>query len=340
MRFQGRHDGADGEAHRRSGGGRAAGRWELVGESRTIRALRELARQVALSDTAVLIGGETGTGKEVVARLIHEHSPRASRPFVAINCAALPESLVESELFGHEKGAFTGAFSSHRGCFEEAHTGTVFLDEVTEIRPHVQVKLLRVLQEKEIRRVGGNRPVRVDVRIVAASNRELQAALADGSLREDFYYRLNVVEMHLPPLRERREDIAALCRHFLRRHAASSPLRDVGASALHLLELHDWPGNVRELENAVARAAALALPDDGELILPRHLPARIRGDASDRPGDDATLDLRAALSRVKRIYVEEALRRTDGNKAEAARLLGISRRGFYNALEGSDAAVE
>ncbi|HET7233066.1 MAG TPA: sigma-54 dependent transcriptional regulator [Longimicrobium sp.] len=325
---------------------------EMVGESRHIDHLRRLTTQVAPKKAPLLIHGESGTGKEVLARQVYAHSARAGQPFVAINCAAIPESLVESEMFGHERGAFSGAVALRRGCFEEADGGTLFLDEVTEIRPHVQAKLLRVLQESEIRRVGGTRTHAVDVRIIAATSRDPHQAMRDGVLREDLYYRLATVELFIPPLRERKDDLRPLARFFLARHGAQngSALRDVGDEALRLLNGYGWPGNVRELENVMARATVLAAPDEGDRVLPHHLPPAIQGLAAPwRPGAPAPAehdaarapadlgeDLRAALAQVRRSYVHEALRRANGNKAEAARLLGVSRRGFYNLLGGDE----
>lgn len=323
---------------------------DFVGHGPGITSVRNLALQVAPKDVTLLISGESGTGKEVLARFIHTNSQRSHRPFVAINCAALPESLVESELFGHEVGAFTGAVSTRCGCFEEAHTGTLFLDEVTEIQPSVQAKLLRVLQEREIRRVGGDQTRRVDVRVMAASSRNLQRAVEDGSLREDLYYRLATVELLLPPLRERTEDILPLTLFLLRKHAArnGSRLCEVSPEALRLLEAHSWPGNIRELENVVARATVVAIPGEGTVMFPDHLPPKLRETrepappwsdpapaAEDPEAGPLTLDFRAAMAALKREYAQRALRQANGNKAEAARLLGISRRGFYNLLEGS-----
>jgi len=322
----------------------------MVGESGSIAHLRRLTTQVAPKKAALLIHGESGTGKEVLARQVYAHSTRSDQPFVAINCAAIPESLVESEMFGHERGAFSGAVSLRRGCFEEADGGTLFLDEVTEIRPHVQAKLLRVLQESEIRRVGGTRTHPVDVRIIAATSRDPQQAMRDGVLREDLYYRLATVELFIPPLRARKEDLRPLARFFLARHAVQngSVLRDVGDEALRLLQGYEWPGNVRELENVMARATVLAAPEEGDRVLLQHLPPALRGPAGpSHPAGAAEADgagsrtglgveLRAALAQVRHIYVHEALRRANGNKAEAARLLGVSRRGFYNLLGGVD----
>lgn len=315
---------------------------KLIGRSQAIVEVQEMAARTSLSRSTVLLTGETGTGKEVLARLMHATSRRAAGPFVAVNCAALPESLVESELFGHERGAFTGAVSTSPGLFEEAHGGTLFLDEVAELPCSAQTKLLRVLQDSRVRRVGSSAERHVDVRVLAATNRPLQQALAEGTLRRDLYYRLCVVELHLPALRDRREDLPVLAQHFLDRYARrnSSTLRRVSGAALDVLDSYDWPGNVRELENVIERATVLAPPEDGELLLPDHLPAGIKGNIADMPGvaaPDECLDLEAAMQRLRSRYATEALRRAEGNKAQAARLLGLSRRGFYYLLEQAGA---
>jgi DNA-binding NtrC family response regulator len=319
------------------GGSGANGGLELVGVSAAVEELRALAARVAASTASVLITGESGCGKEVLARWLHAHSPRAAGPFVAINCAALPDSLVESELFGYDRGAFTGAVEAKPGLFEQANGGTLFLDEVTEVAPLLQAKLLRALQDRTTRRLGSLRPVRLDVRVVAASNLDPAAALRDGRLREDLYYRLRVVELRIPPLRERPEDLGPLCRHFFARFAAAGAhrFRDAGLDALEAMEAYPWPGNVRELENAVERATVLALPADGD-VLPLHLlPDEVRAAAPPAAAPSpagARLDLAGATRRLRRRYLAEALRRSGGNKSEAARLLGISRRGFYDLL--------
>jgi transcriptional regulator with PAS, ATPase and Fis domain len=298
-----------------------------------------MAVKVAATQAPVFITGESGTGKEVLARYIHAHSDRAHRPLVSVNCAALPPSLIESELFGHERGAFTGAIRDKMGHFEEAHTGTLFLDELTEIEPYLQAKLLRVIQEQEIRRVGATRPQPVDVRVIAASNRDLHEAVASGRLREDLYYRLRVVELRLPPLRERMMDLRSLCEHFLAKYAGNgrSALTSVSPASLERMQAYSWPGNIRELENVVRRATVLAAAEDGELILPAHLPTEIGGGHQHLPvvADRADLDLGAAVERTTRAYLDEALRRAGGNRTEAARLLGVSRRTLYNLLDST-----
>ena len=274
----------------------------------------------------------------MLARTIHAASPRAAGPFVAVNCATLPESQIESELFGHVRGAFAGAARAKAGLFEQAHGGTLFLDEIAELPTQVQVKLLRALEDANIRRVGGTRRRAVDARVMAATFRDPKTAVAAGRLRGDLYYRLSVLEFHLPPLRERREDIPALAEHFLAHFAArhQSPLRNLGGAALDLLEAYSWPGNVRELENAIERATVLVTPADGDVLRPEHLPSEI-GDAEGTRTAAALgepeLSLAAAARRLRRRYVVEALRRTGGNKTEAARLLGLSRRALYDILD-------
>jgi transcriptional regulator with PAS, ATPase and Fis domain len=308
-----------------------------VGASSRIAELRQLIELVAPTGTTVLITGETGTGKEVVARRIHTLSERPGGPFVAVNCAALPESLIESELFGYERGAFTGAAGARPGYFEEANGGTLFLDEVAELPIALQPKLLRALQEREVRRLGASRSVRVDVRVVAATNVDLLRAIHEGRFRADLYYRLCIIELHVPALREHKEDIPQLCEHFLRRciPRTKSPLRRVSAAAAEAMDAYPWPGNVRELENVIERALVLARLEDGDAILPRHLPAEMRASLpAPDPAADAggVLDLPGAVRRVRRHYVAEALRLSGGNKVEAARMLGISRRGLYDLL--------
>ncbi|HEV2147846.1 MAG TPA: sigma-54 dependent transcriptional regulator [Longimicrobiaceae bacterium] len=311
---------------------------QFVGSSGWISELRELVRRVAPTSSTVLITGESGTGKEVLARVLHARSGRADRPFVAVNCGALPEHLIEAEFFGYEKGAFTGANRSRPGFFEQAQSGTLFLDEITECSPALQIKLLRAIQEREIQRLGGTRRIRVDVRIIAATNRPLEEALKQGTFREDLYYRLRVIEMHMAPLRERKMDLLHLCRHFLQKYGPrhESALRSVSPAALQALEMHTWPGNVRELENAIERATVLAPLEDGPELLPKHLPRDVRaaaGLAADLPAGGFHLDLESAIERLRRQYISEALRLTEGNKTEAARLLGISRRGLYHLLD-------
>ncbi|MCS6920051.1 MAG: sigma-54 dependent transcriptional regulator [Fimbriimonadales bacterium] len=250
----------------------------FIGESPAIKQVLETVERVADARTTVLITGESGTGKELIARMLHERSPRASKPFVAVSCAAIPETLLEVELFGAVKGAYTGADADRIGRFEAAHEGTLFLDEIGDIPPLIQVKLLRVLQEREIERLGSNTPIPIDVRLVAATNRNLEEAVEAGAFRSDLYYRLQVVHIHLPPLRERREDIPLLANHFLKKYAEENgrALRTISPEAMQLLQNACWRGNVRELENVMESAVVLA-PPDAETLLPEHLPSVFRG---------------------------------------------------------------
>ncbi len=304
---------------------------DLIGQSPAMREIFALVRRVANSQASVLITGESGTGKEVVARTIHYHGNRAERPFVPINCTAIPEGLLESELFGHVRGAFTGAHSSKRGLIEEADGGTIFLDEIGDMGPALQGKLLRVLQDREVRPVGGNRAVRVDVRVVAATNQDLLAAIEDGSFREDLYYRLNVIPIAIPPLRERPEDIPALVDAFLGRHAGGQR-RSFSPAAIEKLMACEWRGNARELENVVERA--LALTDVAELA-PSDLPleAISAPDAGTTPALNLAAHQRLSLREVEDRYIDEVLALTGGNKVHAARILGIDRKTLYRRAE-------
>ncbi len=298
----------------------AAGDRTIVGESPSLREVLGLCDKVASSNATVLLLGETGTGKELLARYLHDASPRCNAAFIAINCAALTESLLESELFGHEKGAFTGAASQRIGRFEMADGGTLFLDEIGDISPSTQVKLLRVLQEHEFVRVGGARTVACDVRIIAASNRDLKAAIADGRFREDLYYRLNVFPIQLPPLRERREDIPALAQHFTirfsRQLGRGAP--SISNDARAILTGHHWPGNVRELQNVIERAVLLC---EGAVIEPTHLPEDLAGTPSAAPPRSGE----GSLWDYERAMIVNALRDANWNQSQAARALGISR---------------
>jgi transcriptional regulator with GAF, ATPase, and Fis domain len=318
-------------------------RGRVVGVSRSWRDVLRQVGRVAPSETTALITGETGTGKEVVAQLIHRGSPRAGKPFVAINCAALPDQLLESELFGHERGAFTGAATAKIGRLEQAAGGTLFLDEIGEMSPLVQAKLLRVLQEREFQRLGGTRPLRADVRVIAATNRDLAAAIARGAFREDLYYRLNVFEIPIPPLRERAEDILPLAEAFLAElgPTVGRPAAGISRDAREWLLAYSWPGNVRELRNAIERAILLC---DGGLITREHLPAAVGRPEQARTGNGhgvansitANSPLPpggVALADVERDLVEKALERTRGNKSKAARLLGLTRAQLYSRME-------
>ncbi|OQB40766.1 MAG: Transcriptional regulatory protein ZraR [Candidatus Latescibacteria bacterium ADurb.Bin168] len=296
----------------------ASGESEFIAASDAMKTVADLVSRIAKTDTSVLITGASGTGKEVVARAIHARSKRKDGPFVAVNCAALPEPLLESELFGHERGAFTGADRRKLGRFELADKGTLFLDEIGEIGQSIQVKLLRALETKTFERVGGTANISVDVRIIAATNKDLPTAIANKQFREDLYYRLNVFPISLPPLKERIADIRALAAHFV----APTGLKLCDAT-LRRLEEYEWPGNVRELRNVLERAVILC---DGDTILPEHLSL---DPVSRRTGNDSDVaDLN--LERRERKALEEALARAKGNKAEAARLLGISRRALYS----------
>jgi two-component system response regulator HupR/HoxA len=302
----------------------------LVGADTGLRPAIELARKVLDGETTVLLLGETGTGKELFAHLIHVNGPRRAKPFVAQNCGALPDTLLESELFGHTRGAFTGATGERKGLFEEADGGTIFLDEVGETSPAMQQRLLRVLQEGEVRRVGGAGTRHVDVRVVAATNADLEADVAAGRFRRDLYYRLNVFPIRLPPLRERAEDIPALADHFLREacRRARRAVPAVGIEALQLLRGYPWPGNVRELENELERAVALA--DDGRPLGPAHLSERIAAGAG--AGTVSALrTLNEAVEALKRRMIEDALREC-GSKTRAAERLGLTRQSLQQML--------
>ncbi|ABC81779.1 sigma-54-dependent transcriptional regulator [Anaeromyxobacter dehalogenans] len=298
---------------------------DLLSKSPAMQAVFELARTAARSNSTILVLGESGSGKEVLARAIHQESPRAEGPFVAVSCAALTESLLESELFGHEKGAFTGAIARRKGKFEAAHGGTLFLDEVGDIGSKLQLDLLRVLEERRFHRIGGNESVDVDVRIIAATNRDLKRAVGEGKFREDLFYRLNVIPILIPPLRDRREDIPLLVESFVERLSVEMKKRldGVSSEAMSALMAHDWPGNVRELRNILERGAVVCtgpviqLPDLG-------LPGK--PDAAPRPG---TL---ASLEEVERRHVSAVLAHTGGNVSQSARILGIDRVTLYNKM--------
>jgi two-component system nitrogen regulation response regulator GlnG len=334
----------------------------MVGRSAAMQEVFKLIGQLAVSDATVLITGESGTGKELAARAIYTHSRRAHQPFLAINCAAIPETLLESELFGHEKGAFTGAATQRIGKFEQCHGGTLFLDEIGDMTLPTQTKILRVLQSGEFERVGGNQPVKVDVRVIAATNRPLEQAVAEKKFREDLFYRLNVVRLHLPPLRERKEDVPLLVEFFLRKltRATGRPRPGLAPETLALLSRHDWPGNVRELENVLQRALVVA---KGDTLLPQDLPAELRGGAVSAPLSAPAVPAPAAapspaaapadvvawvralfdwarqdprrqlLPTVERELVLQALRETGGNQLQAARLLGMTRATLRKRIE-------
>ena len=302
----------------------------IIGSSLALRRTLEVVRQAAPSQATVVLQGESGTGKELLARALHDHSPRASGPFIAVNLAALPETIVEGELFGAERGAYTGSVGRREGRFELADGGTLFLDEVGEVPPQVQVKLLRVLQEGEFERLGGTQPVRVDARIVAATNRDLRQDVQEGRFRQDLFYRISVITVDVPPLRERREDIPLLANHFLHVYAERNAKGPLGLSpeTLELLEGYDWPGNVRELQGAIERAVVLSR---GAVIEPPDLPPGLRaGGTAD--GTHITVQLGTPLEEVERRVIRETLRMTKGNKQLAARLLGVATRTIYRKL--------
>ncbi len=301
----------------------------IVGQSAVMKEAMDRVRQVAPSDATVLIQGESGTGKELIAEMIHRLSHRSDQPFVAVNCAALPESILESELFGYEKGAFTGANQRKIGRFEAADGGTLLLDEIGELSPQVQVKLLRVLQEGSFERLGANRPTPVDVRILAATHADLEEAMEEGTFREDLYYRLNVIDIKLPPLRHRREDIPLLAEYFLRRHRAKNDREVDGLTpeAVESLKDYDWPGNVRELENAMERAVIL---DTDAQIAVDDLPDAVRrGKSEDR---HITIPLGTSLEEIEKRVLHETLKMTQGDKKLAAKLLGVATRTIYRKL--------
>ena len=329
----------------------------IVGRSEPMQQVFKLIGQLAASDATALITGESGTGKELVARAIYHHSNRSQQPFLAVNCAAIPEQLLESELFGHERGAFTGATLQRIGKFEQCNHGTLFLDEIGDMTPATQTKILRVLQSGAFERVGGNQPIQVDVRIIAATNRPLEQAVAARQFREDLFYRLNVVRIHIPPLRERREDIRLLVNYFLKTFAKDQQRapKSIAPGVIRALEKYHWPGNVRELENVIRRALVVA---KGDAILPGDLPAEITGQgpaagaaaAVSLPAGEGSASDIAALARqlfqwarrdpklkiipaVERELVIQALKETEGNQVHAAKLLGITRATLRKRVE-------
>ena len=312
---------------------RAVGDRPIIAASSVMIELLEMVERTAAFKTTALLVGESGTGKEVMARAIHSQSPRRNEPFVAVNCGAIPEHLLESELFGHAKGAFTGASRARRGLFSEADGGTFFLDEVAELPLSLQVKLLRVLQEEEVRPVGDNKSVAIDVRVIAATSRNLEAAIAEGTFRKDLFYRLNVMQLAIPSLRDRREDISLLCDHFLAhfRESLGKPVRSIADDALERLINYSWPGNVRELQNVIERSVILT---DGDRIGLSHLPTNIveaaaGGSASASKG----FGMRRARRRFEIDLIRRALRETDGNRTHAAKLLEISHRALLYKLK-------
>jgi len=309
---------------------------EIIGNSSAMQEVFGLIKKAAASESSVLITGESGTGKELIARAIHRWSPRNEKSFMTINCTAIPDTLLESELFGFEKGAFTGAQYTKKGLLEQADGGTVFFDEIGDVSPLFQTKVLRVLQEGEIMRIGGMRHLRVDLRFITATNRDLKTACQRGSFREDLFYRLNVINVHLPPLRERLEDVALLAKHFVQKHAPKRKdllIKCISGEALSLLLEHDYPGNVRELENIIERAVSFANTSE---ILPADLPPAIRQkapSAKPRMVIDAQPRLQDAVSAVEKEAILAALREADGNISRAATLLGIYRQQLQRKIK-------
>ena len=302
----------------------------MIGQSRAMQQVMVLIKQVAPTSASVLIRGESGTGKEVVARTIHELSPRAQGPFVAINCAALPENLMESELFGHERGAFTGADRRREGCFELANGGTLLLDEIAEMKVELQAKLLRVLEAGTLRRVGGTADVSLDVRVLAATNRDVEQAIRDGRFREDLYYRLNVLSIELPTLDRRRDDIPILVDHFIRELAPQMPteIRAADNECLQALKTRRWPGNIRQLRNVIERALVVSR---GPLISIGDLPPESAAETDDAPAFEVRLG--SSIEEVEKDLILRTIDLTEGNKARAAEILGISLKTLYNRLE-------
>ena len=306
---------------------------EIISDSPEMESVKKMILKVARSNSTVLIRGESGTGKELIARAIHSQSPRAAEMFQAVNCAAINENLLESELFGHEKGSFTGAHAEKKGLFEVADRGTLFLDEIGELDISMQAKLLRALQEREIRRVGGTRPIKIDVRVVAATNRDLRAMVADGRFRDDLYYRINVLSIDVPPLRERRDDIPVLMDFFLRKHTRNTSrlIRGLTADARKVMLDYAWPGNVRQLESAIERAILLC---EGDLITVEDLPLEVRMEP--RPAAEGAFKLPAegiSFEEFERDLIVQAMERTDYNITKAAKLLGLTFRTLQYRLE-------
>jgi transcriptional regulator with PAS, ATPase and Fis domain len=303
----------------------------IVGESERMQGVYGVMKKVALGAAHVCIEGENGTGKELIAQALHASGPRRDRPFVTLDCASIPEGLMESQIFGHVRGAFTGAVSTRPGVFALAHTGTLFLDEIGELAPHLQAKLLRVIQTREFTMVGGTQPRRVDVRVITATNRDLRKAIRAGRFREDLYYRIAVVHINLPALRERREDVPLLVAHFLRLKAAvhRKKIRGLTSKAIEALVAYPWPGNVRQLENWIEQAVVLA---DGDLIDVEHFPSMHEEEAT-APAPLLATPRRLRLREVEKQYILETLEQTRWNRAQAARLLGISVRGLQYKLQ-------
>jgi len=309
-------------------------RHQLIGDSEPIRALIRLIGKVAAKNTTVLIQGESGTGKELVARALHVNSPRAHGPYVAVNCAELAESLIESELFGHERGSFTGAVRQHIGCFERAHNGTLFLDEIGDVSPAIQIKLLRVLEQRQLRRIGSSRPIDIDIRLITATNADLETLVAQGKFRSDLYYRLRCIKVATPALRDRPEDIPLLAQHFVAKYAADNqiPVPAISPDALMALQQYDWPGNVRELRHVMEEVVVLR---EGDLIQAAHLPKDVFRRASDRTATNV-LSMKEFVWKSKREYVERVLDLVGRDYKKAAKLLDIPPNGFHSFLRRLD----
>lgn len=310
---------------------------EIIGESPSIQLIRQTTNTVAPSDANVFIWGESGTGKELIAKGLHSKSKRASKPFIAINCAALPKDILENELFGHEKGAFTGALNQKPGCFELADGGTLFLDEIGEMSAETQAKLLRAIEEQCFRRLGGRHEIRVDVRIVAATNRNISSALDQGTLRSDLYYRLSVVEIELPPLRNRKQDILPLANHFLRMFGLKygKEIRGFTSDYIEMLESYHWPGNIRELRNAIERAVVIC---PGESISVLDLPEKILKTQNEIM--HISIPIGSSVEEAEKKLILETLASVGNNKAKAARILGVSRKTLHNKLHSFDWRLE
>jgi two-component system NtrC family response regulator len=304
----------------------------IIGSSKSMQDIFRFIERVALSDISILISGESGTGKELVAHAIHRQSQRKNNPFVVVNCGAIPENLLESELFGHEKGAFTGAYAQKRGKFELANTGTLFLDEIGELVPSLQVKLLRFLQDRKIERIAGKEPIDLDVRIIAATNRDLKKDMENRLFREDLYYRLKVVPLEIPPLRERKEDIVPLAQYFLKKYCRENrkPVIGLSSEAEVALSLHHWPGNVRELENVISRAVVLS---PYVVLKPSDLGLKLERGLTD-------VNLKFAKTAMEMDYIKKALSRNNGVVSRAAKDLGISRVNLYELIDKYDIHVQ
>lgn len=303
----------------------------IIGESPKIKEIKDLIIKIANSQASVLLTGESGTGKEMFARAIHMCSKRKNKPFVAINCAALPQTLLESELFGYEKGAFTGALKQKKGKFEQANEGTIFLDEIGEMNIQTQSKLLRVLQEREYERVGGLETIKIDIRVITATNRDLEEAIKAGDFREDLYYRINVIPIHIPPLRERREDIPLLAEYFLKKFNVDyrKNIELISMEVIDIFMEYDWPGNIRELKNVIERAVAIAEPDV-DILMPHHLRPQLICPKKEK--DLLEIQDGLSLAEFEKYYIYNTLKKVNWNKSKAAQILGINRQTLYNKM--------